>query len=67
MKRVVTITARNGSSIGLEIVATISADATELARHEINMAATELADKIMSVIPGIRYVGIPMSKLRVRA
>ena len=60
MKR--TIEVRTDS---LKIVATINTSRS-LTRNEVNTIRDELADDLMRVAANVRWVGVPLNKVRVR-
>lgn len=64
MKRVRTISAEDGG-VSVRIVVTAESDGT-LTREESARLADHLASKVMAIVEAAPYLGVPLSKVRVR-
>jgi len=66
MKRVITVTGEDHiASVSIRI-AVGTKGLAQLTRDELAAATEQLADEAMRAIANVRYVGIPLSRQRVR-
>jgi len=66
MKRVITVTGEDHIALVSIQITVRTKGLAQLTRDELTAATEQLADEAMRAIANVRYVGIPLSRQRVR-